>query len=254
MSGQTGSRLAGRVALVTGGSRGIGAAIATTFAREGASVAFTYRAREDRARAVAAAIEAHGVGALAVRADASSEDDARRAVAETVARFGHINILVNNAGAIGAELPVVDLPVEEWDLLMGTDLRGVFLTTKFALPHIPASPVGKIINIGSELALKGRAGYAHYCAAKGGIIGFTYALAHEVAPRICANVLAPGPIATDMILADMAPEWVEKEKDIPARRLGTVEEMAETALLLASDAGDFFIGQVVSPNGGAVFR
>lgn len=254
MSDGSGGKLAGRVALVTGGSRGIGAAIALAFAREGASVAFTYRSRDDRAREVAWAIEGLGVGALALKADASSEDDARRAVEETVGRFGRINVLVNNAGAIGAELPVVDLPVSEWDMLIGTDLRGVFLTTKFALPHIPTTPVGKIINIGSELALKGRAGYAHYCAAKGGIIGFTYALAHEVAPGICANVLAPGPIATDMILADMAPEWVEKEKDIPARRLGTVEEMAETALLLASDAGDFFIGQVVSPNGGAVFR
>ncbi len=254
MSRQPSGRLAGRVALVTGGSRGIGAAIATAFAREGASVAFTYRSREDRAREIAVAIEAQGGTALPLRADVTSEDDVRRSVGETIARFGRINVLVNNAGAIGDELKIVDLPVEEWDRLIGTDLRGVFLTTKFALPHIPTTPTGKIINIGSELALKGRAGYAHYCAAKGGIIGFTYALAHEVAPGICANVLAPGPIATDMILADMAPEWVEKEKDIPARRLGTVEEMAETALLLASDAGDFFIGQVISPNGGAVFR
>ncbi len=254
MSGSVEGRLAGRVALITGGSRGIGAAIALAFAREGASIAFTYRAREDRARDVAAQIVAMGTRALPVRADASSEEDTRRAVETTVAQFGPINILVNNAGAIGAELPVVDLPVAEWDLLIGTDLRGVFLTTKFALPHMATSPTGKIINIGSELALKGRAGYAHYCAAKGGIIAFSYALAHEVAPGICVNVLAPGPIATDMILADMAPEWVEKEKDIPARRLGTVEEMAATALLLASDAGDFFIGQVISPNGGAVFR
>ncbi len=254
MTGQAAGKLAGRIALVTGGSRGIGAGIALAFAREGASVAFTYRAREDRAREMTDQIAAYGVGALAIRADASRVEDSRRAVDETVARFGRINVLVNNAGAIGAEVPVVDLTVEDWDQLIGTDLRGVFLTTKFALPHMPTDPVGKIISIGSELALKGRAGYAHYCAAKGGIIAFTYALAHEVAPGICANVLAPGPIATDMILADMAPEWVEKEKDIPARRLGTVEEMAETALLLASSSGDFFIGQVISPNGGAVFR
>lgn len=254
MTDQGQGRLAGRVALVTGGSRGIGAAIGLAFAREGASVAFTYHSREDRAREVATRIEACGVAALPIRADASSAEDCKRAVDETVARFGRINVLVNNAGAIGAELPIVDLPIDEWDMLIGTDLRGVFLTTKFALPHMPTEPVGKIVNIGSELALKGRAGYAHYCAAKGGVIAFTYALAHEVAPGICANVLAPGPIATDMILADMAPEWVEKEKDIPARRLGTPEEMAATAVLLASDAGDFFIGQVISPNGGAVFR
>jgi len=247
-------RLDGRVALVTGGSRGIGAAIAAMFAREGARIAFTYREREDRARDTLRRIEDGGSEGLAIRSDVGQADDCRRAVAETVERFGPINVLVNNAGAIGAELPIAALAVDDWDLLIGTDLRGVFLMTKYALPHLATEPVGKIINIGSELALKGRAGYAHYCAAKAGIIGFTYALAHEVAPGICANVIAPGPIATDMILADMAPEWIEKEKDIPARRLGTVDEIAETALLLASSAGDFFIGQVVSPNGGAVFR
>jgi 3-oxoacyl-[acyl-carrier protein] reductase len=247
-------KLKDRVALVTGASRGIGAGIAIGFAEEGADVAFTYRSRDDKAREVAAAIEATGRAALPIKADASSEDDTRRAVQETVERFGHINILVNNAGAIGEEISIKDMPIEEWDKLIGTDLRGVFLTTHYALPHIPTEPVGKIINIGSELALKGRANYGHYCAAKGGIIGFTYALAHEVAPGICANVLAPGPIETDMILADMAPEWIEKEKDIPARRLGTVAEMAATAVLLAGDGGDFFIGQVVSPNGGAVFH
>jgi 3-oxoacyl-[acyl-carrier protein] reductase len=247
-------KLAGRVALVTGASRGIGAGIAVAFAREGADVAFTYRSRDDKAREVAAAVEAAGRTALPIKADAASEDDTRRAVAQTVERFGRINVLVNNAGAIGEEIGIRDMSVEEWDKLIGTDLRGVFLTTHYALPHIPTEPVGKIINIGSELALKGRANYGHYCAAKGGIIGFTYALAHEVAPGICANVLAPGPIETDMILADMAPEWIEKEKDIPARRLGTVAEMAATAVLLASDGGSFFIGQVVSPNGGAVFH
>jgi 3-oxoacyl-[acyl-carrier protein] reductase len=252
---ETGSgRLAGRVALVTGGSRGIGAGIATAFAAEGADVAFTYHNREDKAREVVAQIEGCGHVGLAIQADAGSEADAKRAVDETVARFGRINVLVNNAGAIGAEVHVAEMSVEQWDFLINTDLRGVFLATHFALPHIPTEPVGKIINIGSELALKGRADYGHYCAAKGGVMGFTYALAHEVAPGICVNVLAPGPIETDMILADMAPEWIEKEKEIPARRLGKVSEIAAAALLLASSDGDFFIGQVVSPNGGAVIR
>jgi 3-oxoacyl-[acyl-carrier protein] reductase len=124
----------------------------------------------------------------------------------------------------------------------------------FALPHFAKDPVGKIINIGSELALKGRANFGHYCAAKGAVIGFSYALAHELAPGICVNVLAPGPIETDMILADMEPEWIQKEPEIPADRLGTVAEIAACAVLLASSEGDFFIGQVVSPNGGAVFH
>src|SRR5712691_985451 len=165
--------LAGRAALITGGSRGIGAAIAKAFAREGAQIAFTYHEGEDRAhghddaaKEVVAGIERGGGEALAIAADAASAEDARRAVEETVARFGRINILVNNAGAIGQEVTVRDMPVEEWDRLIGTDLRGVFLATKFTLPHMPTDPVGKIINISSELSRKGRQTQAHYCAAK----------------------------------------------------------------------------------------
>jgi 3-oxoacyl-[acyl-carrier protein] reductase len=245
--------LEGRVALITGGSRGIGAAIAKAFAREGAQVAFTFRARDDAAREVVAEIERGGGEALAIKADAASAEDASRAVEETVDRYGRINILVNNAGAIGREFTVRDMPVEEWDRLIGTDLRGVFLTTKFALPHIPTDPVGKIINISSELSRKGRPTQAHYCAAKAGINGFTRALQLEVGPGICVNSLAPGPIATDLILADMSAEWIEKETEILAERLGTVEEIAQPAVMLASDDGNFFMGQFISPNGGAVF-
>lgn len=199
------------------------------------------------------AIESTGGQAIAIHADASRESDARRAVEQTVARFGRINVLVNNAGAIGHEYTVRDMPVEEWDRLIGTDLRGVFLATKFALPHMPTEPVGNIINIRSELSRKGRPTQAHYCAAKAGINGFTRAVQLEVGPGICVNSVAPGPIATDLILADMLPEWIEKETDILAGRLGTVEEVAEPVVMLASDEGNFFMGQFISPNGGAVF-
>ena len=253
-------KLAGRIALITGGSRGIGAAVAKAFAREGARVAFTYHGgsdqvhdHEDAATEVVAEVERLGSEGLAIAADAASEDDARRAVEETVGRYGRINILVNNAGAIGQEVTVRDMPVEEWDRLIGTDLRGVFLATKFTLPHMPTDPVGKIINISSELSRKGRQTQAHYCAAKAGINGFTRALQLEVGPGICVNSVAPGPIATDLILLDMTPEWIEKEKDILAERLGTVEEIAEPIVMLASDDGNFFMGQFISPNGGAVF-
>jgi 3-oxoacyl-[acyl-carrier protein] reductase len=253
-------KLEGRAALITGGSRGIGAAVARAFAREGARVAFTYHEGEDRAHGrdtaaaqVVADVERIGGEAVAIPADAASEDDARRAVELTVERYGRINVLVNNAGAIGREVTVRDMPVEEWDRVIGTDLRGVFLATKFALPHMPTDPVGKIINISSELSRKGRATQVHYCAAKAGINGFTRALQLEVGPGICVNSVAPGPIATDLILADMTPEWIEKEKDILAGRLGTVEEVAEPIVMLASDAGNFFMGQFISPNGGAVF-
>ncbi len=256
----TGGRLEGRVALVTGGSRGIGAAIVKTFAGEGARVAFTYHPGADEAHgkagaagSIVAGIEAMGGEALAIPADASNAEDARSAVEQTVQRFGRINILVNNAGAIGDEVTVQDMPIEEWDRVIGTDLRGVFLATKYALPHMPTAPVGKIINMSSELSRKGRATQAHYCAAKAGINGFTRALQLEVGPGICVNAIAPGPIATDLILADMEPEWIEKEKDILAQRLGEPEEIAATALLLASDEGSFFMGQFISPNGGAVF-
>jgi 3-oxoacyl-[acyl-carrier protein] reductase len=256
----TDGKLQDRVALITGGSRGIGAAIAKAFAREGARIALTYHRGADEAHdhanaadEVVAGIEDAGGEAIAIEADASSPDDARRAVEQTVERYLRINILVNNAGAIGDEVTVRDMPVEEWDRVIGTDLRGVFLATKFALPHIPTDPVGKIINISSELSRKGRATQVHYCAAKAGINGFTRALQLEVGPGICVNAIAPGPIATDLILADMTPEWIEKEKDILAQRLGEPEEIAEPAVLLASDGGNFFMGQFVSPNGGAVF-
>jgi 3-oxoacyl-[acyl-carrier protein] reductase len=253
-------RLAGRAALITGGSRGIGAAIARAFAREGARVAFTFhrwedeaRKKQDAAERLVEEIEEGGGEAFAIEADASSPDDARRAVEETVARYGRINVLVNNAGAIGHDHTVRDMPIEEWDRVIATDLRGVFLSTKFALPHIPTEPVGKIINMSSELSRKGRETQAHYCAAKAGINGFTRALQLEVGPGICVNSIAPGPIATDLILADMTPEWIAKEAEILAGRLGSPEEIAEPIVMLASDEGNFFMGQFISPNGGAVF-
>ncbi len=253
-------RLAGRAALITGGSRGIGAAIAKAFGREGAQVAFTFlreadaaRGKEGAAEGVVEEIRGGGADAVAIEADVSSEADSSRAVEETVERYGRINVLVNNAGAIGQEFTVRDMPIDEWDRLIATDLRGVFLTTKFALPHMPTDPVGKIINMSSELSRKGRPTQAHYCAAKAGINGFTRALQLEVGPGICVNSIAPGPIATDLILADMSPEWIAKETEILAERLGTVEEIAEPLVMLASDEGNFFMGQFISPNGGAVF-
>ena len=191
---------------------------------------------------------------MPIRADAGDDGDAQRSVAETVEAFGSINVLVNNAGVAGYEARANDLALDEWNRVLRTDLTGVFLTTKHAIPHIPSNPTGKIINVASELAFKGRPGFAHYCAAKAGVIGYSFALALELAPDICVNVIAPGPIDTDMITRDLGSEWAEKERDIPARRLGKASEVAETAVLLASDAGDFYIGQVLSPNGGAVLR
>jgi 3-oxoacyl-[acyl-carrier protein] reductase len=247
------SKLKDRVAVVTGGSRGIGRGICIAFAKDGAHIAFTYASNQKAAEKTARDVRSYGVKCIALKADAGSESDVVNLRKEVEKEFGRINILVNNAGTIGKGMPVQDMPVEEWNHLIAVDLKGVFLASKYFIPLIEKSPVGKIINISSELSKKGRANYAHYCAAKGGINGFTRALALELAPEILVNAIAPGPVETDMILADMEPEWIEKEKDIPLNRLGKVEEITATAVLLASDGGNFFCGQFISPNGGAVF-
>ena len=242
-----------RVAVITGGSRGIGKGICLAYAREGAHIIFSYAANQTAAEQTAKEVSAMGVQCFPIQADAGQEKDFVRMKALAQKEFGKINILVANAGTIGKELPVKDMPAEEWDHLIAVDLRGVFLAAKYFIPLMASEPVGKIINITSELSKKGRANYAHYCAAKGGINGLTRSLALELAPDILVNAIAPGPIETDMILADMEPEWVEKEKEIPLRRLGKVAEIAATAVLLASDGGNFYCGQILSPNGGAVF-
>lgn len=247
------SRLKDRVAVVTGGSRGIGRGICIAFAKDGAHIAFTYASNQEAAEKTARDVRSYGVKCIALKADAGSESDVVKLRKVVEKEFGGINILVNNAGTIGNETPVREMPVSEWDHMITVDLKGVFLASKYFIPLIQKSPVGKIINISSELSKKGRANYAHYCAAKSGINGFTRALALELAPDILVNAIAPGPVETDMILADMEPEWIEKEKDIPLNRLGKVEEITATALLLASDGGNFFCGQFISPNGGAIF-
>lgn len=249
-------KLDNRVAVITGGSRGIGKGIGLAFAKEGADIVFSYQKNEKAAAETVREIEALGVRALAVKADSGSEDDVINMRNIVEREFGKINILVNNAGTIGLEVSIVDMEAAEWDRVINTDLRGVFLNCKYFIPLIArgeGAPVGKVINISSELSKKGRACYGHYAAAKGAVNSFTMCLALEQAPDILVNIIAPGPIETDMILADMEPEWVEKEKEIPLRRLGTVEEIGAAALLLASDDGNFFCGQFVSPNGGAVF-
>lgn len=249
-------KLDNRVAVITGGSRGIGRGIGLAFAKEGADIVFSYRANEKAAAETVKEIEALGVKAMAVKADSGNVSDVINMRDIVEREFGKINILVNNAGTIGLEVPVVNMEVEEWDRVIHTDLRGVFLSCKYFIPLIAkgaGAPIGKVINISSELSKKGRACYGHYAAAKGAVNSFTMCLALEQAPDILVNIVAPGPIETDMILADMEPEWIEKEKDIPLRRLGTVAEIGAAALLLASDDGNFFCGQFVSPNGGAVF-
>ena len=246
-------KLKNRVAVITGGSRGIGRGIGLAFAREGAHILFSYISNEAAAAKTKREIQSCGVDCLALKANAGNEQDVKSMQNTARMEFGKINILVNNAGTVGSGMPLREMPTAEWDRVIEADLKSVFLYSKYFIPLIETAPVGKIINISSELSIKGRANASNYCAAKGGVNSLTRCLALELAPDILVNAIAPGPIETDMLLSHKEPGHVDQEKDIPLKRLGTVEEVAATAVLLASDGGNFYCGQCLSPNGGAVF-
>ena len=244
--------LEGRKALVTGASRGIGREIALAFAREGADVAVNYHRQEEAAREVAAAIEALGRRALAVQASVAEVEPVRTMVARVLAEFGHIDILVNNAGFVTLA-PVEAMTVEQWDEMLATHLRGTFLVTRQVLPGMLERGSGRIINVASQLGQIGRPWFAHYSAAKAGIIGFTKALAREVAPRgVLVNCIAPGPIETGIVPRVEGAPRVDYTSRLPIQREGTVEEVAPTAVFLASDAATYYVGQTLGPNGGDV--
>jgi 3-oxoacyl-[acyl-carrier protein] reductase len=242
--------LDGRIAIVTGGARGIGRGIAAAFTREGAAVVI---ADLDLAGAetVAAELESGGARALALAVDVSSEEDAARMAEETLAAFDRIDVLVNNAGIAGAGT-LAELSLEEWNRVVAVDLTGVFLCSRAVLPAMIAQGGGRIINVGSQLGLRGAPGLAHYCAAKAGVHGLTKALAREVATHgILVNAIAPGPIDTEL-LADVDEETMAGIlAEIPLGRVGTVDEIAPVAVLLAS-AGTYFTGSVVNVSGGHV--
>ena len=244
-------RLDGRVAIVTGAARGIGRGIALAFAREHAALTLVDRdARAlEETRAECAAL---GERAIAVTADVSDPDAVGAMVARTLDELGALDILVNNAGVCSVH-PVVEMTLEEWRRIIDTDLTGVFLCSKAVLPAMIARHYGRIISIGSQLALKGTSTMAHYCAAKSGVHGFMRALACEVAPHnITANTVAPGPIETDMLRADPQ-EWLDaKRADIPLGRFGRVEEVAPTVVLLASADGGYYTGSTLNVSGGDV--
>lgn len=238
------------VALVTGGARGIGRAIVEAFATEGASVAILSRSR-DAAETLAATLCAQGRHALPLQADPADDDQARDAVKATTAAFGRVDILVNNAG-FSRRIPFVEMTVADWDELMRVDLRGVFLMTRHVVPVMIEGGGGRIINIASQIGQRGAPQLVHYSAAKAGVIGFTKALARELAPAITVNAIAPGPIWTDMIHG-REPSWYEQiEQELPLGRIGTPDEVAPTAVFLASAAGALYTGQTLGPNSGHV--
>jgi len=251
--------LAGRTALVTGGSRGIGRAIALAFADAGADVAFSYLASYDRDRPgvddaadVVAALAQRSVRALSHQADVSSEEEVSALVERTIDAFGRIDILVNNAGFVTLAW-VEEMDVSTWDAMIAGHLRGTFLVTRAILPDMLARGDGRIINISSQIGQIGRQRFAHYAAAKAGIIGFTKSLAREVAERgVLVNCIAPGPISTGIVPDVPGGAGIDFIERVPLRRSGEPEEVAPTAVFLASDAASYYVGQTLGPNGGDV--
>ncbi|HZQ05247.1 MAG TPA: 3-oxoacyl-ACP reductase family protein [Anaerolineae bacterium] len=245
------NRLSGKVGLVTGGARGIGRAIVEAFAREGAAVAILDRPGDPEAVALSQALRVQGVRALALQADVTDENAVGLAVQNALQELGRIDILVNNAG-ISQRIRFVDMQPSDWDRMIQTDLRSVFLVTHQVVPVMLQSGSGRIINIASQMAQRGAPLLVHYCAAKAGVIGFTKALARELAPNITVNAIAPGPILTDMTKG-RDPEWyAQMERELPLGRLGRAEEVAPSAVFLASDEGALYTGQTLGPNLGHV--
>lgn len=245
-------KLAGKVAVITGGARGIGGHIAAAFAAEGADVVIADVLDADAAAPVLSAIAGSGRRHLLVRTDVSDERQVRAMVDAALAEFGQIDILVNDAGIV-TQSNFAELEVSEWDRVISVNLRGVFLCTRFVLPGMLERKAGKIINIASQLGQIGGIEMVHYSASKAGVIGLTKALAREVSAQgIHVNAIAPGPILTDM-MAEESDEWAARKlAELPIGRFGETHEVAPTAVFLASDDSSYYVGQTLCPNGGDV--
>lgn len=242
--------LTGKVALITGATRGIGRAIALKFASEGADVAFTYRSQTEAAIALTEDIEAMGVKAKGYQSDAADFAAAHEIVDDVKVIFGHIDILVNNAGITKDGL-MMRMDEQQWDAIIDTNLKSAYNFIHACTPVMARQRSGSIINMTSVVGISGNAGQCNYAASKAGLIGLAKSIAKEMGPRgVRANCIAPGFIDTDMTSAipeDMRKEW---EKQIPLRRGGTPEDVASVALFLASDMSSYMTGQVLNCCGG----
>ena len=244
--------LVGKRALVTGGASGIGRAIALAFAAEGARIAIADRAPQEKIETVVGEIDAAGGEAFAMRADVAEEAEVLALFKAISGRFDGLDFLVNNAGIL-IEKPLLETTAEDFDRLIGVNLRGAFLVGREALRIMTRQGEGRVINIASELAYLGRENCSIYCASKGGILSMTRAWAREFAPAILVNAIAPGPTDTPMLGAEFtSAETLANESQNPLGRIGRPEEIASAAVFLAGPGATFMTGQCVSPNGGAV--
>lgn len=242
--------LEGKVAIITGASRGIGKGIAEMFAAHGANVAFTYVSSDDKARALELELNTFGGRSKGFKSDAADFDAAQKLVDAVLEEFGNIDVLINNAG-ITRDTLLMRMSEDQWDDVMRVNLKSAFNLTKAVLKPMLKARKGSIVNMSSVVGVKGNAGQANYAASKAGIIGFTKSVAAELGSRnIRCNAIAPGFIETEMTGAldeKVVQEWREA---IPLKRGGTTEDVANLTLFLASDMSAYITGQVINVDGG----
>ncbi|CAN2230968.1 FabG Dehydrogenases with different specificities (related to short-chain alcohol dehydrogenases) [actinobacterium SCGC AAA044-D11] len=239
-------------ALVTGGSGGIGRAVALSLAKEGCAVSIHYSTNKESAVALVAEINSNNGKALAIHADLSQPDSARKLVSEASEQFGGIDILVNNAGLM-TDFAIADMTDQDWDLVLEVNLSSAFKLTRECIPHMKANNWGRIISISSQVALTGSANHSHYAAAKAGLLGFTYSAAKELgAFGITVNAILPGRIETDMISQRSVGRMDEWMAQTPLKRLGKPDEIASVVSFIASNASSYITGAAINVNGGLV--
>lgn len=244
--------LVGKVALVTGGSRGIGRAVALKLAENGADVAINYAGNTAAAEEVKAAIEKMGRKAMLVQGSVADTDGVQSLVNQVVKELGRLDILINNAGITRDGL-LMRMKEADWDAVLETNLKGVFNCSKAVMRTMMKQKSGRIVNMASVVGEMGNAGQANYAAAKAGVIGFTKSLAKEVASRgITVNAVAPGFIATDMTKVLTDDQKAEMARSIPLGRAGQPEDVANAVLFLVSDEAAYITGQVLNVDGGMV--
>ena len=241
-----------KVALITGGTRGIGREIAKKFAKEGCNLVLNYVSDNTDVEKIKSEFNEYGIDVLVLKADVSVFSDCENLVKEAIAKFGKIDILVNNAG-ITKDTLIAMMKEDAFDKVIDVNLKGTFNVTKNVVPYMMKKRSGNIINISSVVGIVGNAGQSNYAASKAGIIGFTKSLAKELAPRnIRVNAVAPGFIDTDMtsVLSDKVKENINLQ--IPLKRMGKAEEVANVVSFLANDESSYITGQVINVDGGMV--